>query len=130
MERVFDGLCFVKGRDNNIEIAIKRSSVCAFEDFLFARYQMHVQVYTHRVDVACNSSFKKMSEGVPLPAKIDEYIKWDDVSFIFLSPEKHQARLRKTLLDRELWKTIYESFEQDQSAALVICEKIKRRSWF
>lgn len=125
MDRVFDGLCLVKKSDS-IEIAIKRSSVGAFEDFLFARYQMHVQVYTHRVDVACNSSFKKISEGVPLPAKIDEYVKWDDESFIFLSPAAHQDRLRKTLLDRNLWKTVYESFEQDQAAAIVVCDRIRQ----
>ncbi|MCO5113005.1 MAG: HD domain-containing protein [Bdellovibrionaceae bacterium] len=126
LKRLQEGLCIVKERKSNKKLfSVLRKSITAFEDFLFSRFQMHVQIYTHKIDASCNSAFKKMAEisGYKLPSTIEEYILIDDENIL----EKN-VQLKKTLgdmiLNRKLWLLAIQSYSNDRSCDIILFEKI------
>lgn len=128
INRLLSGLCLTKNlKRNEYSLAIERSSVSAFEDFLFARFQMHVQLYTHRVDASCNLTLRKISEAdeFELPPKIEEYVTFDDESFLYKYNKPGFTKLKSFLLDRNLWKAIFQTFTADQTTAISIIQKFE-----
>jgi len=129
LNRLRDGLCIVKHQSKGFyQFGIMRKSLSAFEDFLFSRYQMHVQVYSHRTDANCNKIFdvlcSREEKPYELPPNVDKYLLVDDESFI------HQDNVPKELIEvireRKLWYLGFESFGNDKSLEQVIENKFKK----
>ncbi|MCA2960362.1 MAG: HD domain-containing protein [Silvanigrellales bacterium] len=99
-------------------LALRRSGVAAFEDFLRARWSMYQQVYFHKTATACEAmleALRKFCPALTLPLDTEAYLKLDDASF----PEWARARIPEgqeeagRLIDdlffnRYLWKRVYE----------------------
>lgn len=125
LKRLQEGLCIVKERKSGKKsFAILRKAITAFEDFLFSRFQMHVQVYTHKIDASCNKAFEELAKqsGFTLPASIDEYIEIDDENF--LDRDKNlKANLGEMIRNRKLWPMALQSYSNDRSNETALFEK-------
>ena len=102
LKRLQEGLCVVKDRKTGKKsFAILRKAITAFEDFLFSRFQMHVQIYTHKIDAACNKAFEEMAKqsDYTLPPTVDKYIEIDDENFLNQKPEL-EKNLSKMIRDQ------------------------------
>ena len=102
-------------------LALRKSGVAAFEDYLRARWSMYQQVYFHKTSTACEAmleSLRKSCKTYTLPLRLDEYLKLNDHTFpsvLRLESEKVSetesgaAQLCDDLFDtRRLWKRVYE----------------------
>jgi len=128
-------------------MAIKKSGLAAFEDFLRARWSMYQQVYFHRTSTACEAVvsyvFKNITQ-LTLPVDLDDYLKIDDWSFIdfasdiiIKSNNKNKEFIKKTLVElikeRKIWKIIYEenlekhSGSRSQSVSKLIVAELERK---
>jgi HD superfamily phosphohydrolase len=125
LERLLDGLVILSSNGKHeYTLAVKRSSLTAFEDFLFARFQMHVQIYTHRVDTSFNQALQTIvkSNNLSLPSKMEDYITFEDESFIHKFPDVKD--LQNLILHREKWHVVFESFNPDNGMTGPIVEKL------
>lgn len=125
LKRLQEGLCIVKDRKSGKKaFGILRKAITAFEDFLFSRFQMHVQVYTHKIDASCNKAFEEIvkQSGYTLPASIDEYIEIDDENFLD-QDEKLNENLGEMIRDRKLWPMALQSYSNDRSNETALFEK-------
>lgn len=120
-ERIVDSIAFYRAHNGQCHLAIRRSGLAAFEDYLRARLSMYEQVYFHKTSTACQSmlEYSHMLLGsFSLPVDPVAYLEIDDTSFHafvkekanFQSPEHAFGMriLRDSLYDRRLWKRIYE----------------------
>ena len=116
-DRLMDGLCLVRETHNgqDLAIAIKRGAVSALEDYLFSRFQMHVQVYTHRVDQKCNVALRVtgQSSGYTLPVEIEEYVELDDENLCDKAGDRLSA-FASVAKRREMWEMVHESYSHDE----------------
>lgn len=126
---MLDGLYVLeKVQSGNLELGVKKSSLSAFEDFLFARFQMHSQIYSHRVDGAFNSALTVLikKNGDSLPPEIHKYIELDDESFLTSKHIKPPPEmLRELLLNRQMWVLVYETNENSDEIHKKVESEIK-----
>lgn len=124
-ERITKGICFLK-TEKAFHICFKRKSLSALEDFIFSRFQMHSQIYTHRIDVSCNQSFMMIAEnsGYVLPSEIELYINFNDTNLIEASEGK-LSKFSAVVDDRKLWPIVFESFNVDLGNESVIITYIE-----
>lgn len=118
LERLLEGIFILQDSNNNsLTLALKKSSLTAFEDFLFARFQMHIQVYSHRVDAAFNIALEKIvvSQKKILPWSIKEYASIDDESFLSKMELTKNVDLTSLLFNREKWELLYETNDSSDS---------------
>lgn len=126
LDRLLDGLCLLQNKKTGeLLIGLKRNSLSALEHYLFARFQMHVQIYTHRIDGSCNESFVKLTKNSKyiLPSKISDYMKYDDSNILHIEEFKDISPIFQ---DRKLWKLLYESYNADTSNDEVIINMVKK----
>lgn len=127
-ERLLDSTVFYRNGNGHCHLALRRSGLSAFEDFLRARLSMYEQVYFHKTSTACQAMLEfaqQQADAVSLPVDLDRYIAMDDASFLThfeqgTSATRSQfapATLRHLLLERRLWKRIYEENVPRASAA-------------
>ena len=117
--RILDSTGFYfQPMEKKFHLAIRRSGVSAFEDFLRARWSMYQQVYFHKTATACEAMLECAQKSLgrfTLPLELEEYLKLDDYSFYefatrnITEENNFGVRLLKDLLfDRKLWKRVYE----------------------
>lgn len=124
-DRIAKGICFLKHKEICC-VGFKRKSLSALEDFIFSRFQMHSQVYTHKVDVSCNQSFKRIadSSNYVLPSKLELYIEINDTNLIEKSDGSLEA-FSSVINERKLWPIVFESFNQHIGNESIIMDLIK-----
>ena len=117
--RILDSACFYKDPStSNFHLAIRRSGVAAFEDYLRARWSMYQQVYFHKTATACEAMLETIHKTLnrfSLPLDLDRFLELDDSSF-YSYAQKHAASGRERglelladlLFGRRLWKRVYE----------------------
>lgn len=117
--RILDSACFYKDPiTSNYHLAIRRSGIAAFEDYLRARWSMYQQVYFHKTATACEAMLETAHKALnrfSLPLRLDEYLPLDDSSFFeFARKKSTDAKgrgvqlLQDLLYGRRLWKRVYE----------------------
>jgi uncharacterized protein len=99
-------------------LALRRSGVAAFEDYLRARWSMYQQVYFHKTATACEAmleTLKRNSPQLELPLELDGYLALDDCSFPIWAQQRLSAQeeaSKQLIVDlfynRHLWKRVYE----------------------
>lgn len=81
--------------ENQLQLAIERGGIQAFEEFVLARYFMFIQVYFHKtrryLDKALVKSLKALLPNGKYPEDIREYLKWDDVRILSLIAESEDS---------------------------------------
>ncbi|MFZ9519737.1 MAG: HD domain-containing protein [Silvanigrellaceae bacterium] len=117
--RILDSACFYKDEStSNFHLAIRRSGVAAFEDYLRARWSMYQQVYFHKTATACEAMLEAIHKTLnrfSLPLELDQFLELDDSSF-YSYAQKHVSNGRERgielladlLFGRKLWKRVYE----------------------
>lgn len=119
IERIVDSLGFYADEHGNCHLALKRSGVPAFEDYLRARLSTYEQVYFHKTSTGCEAMLDfahRHLDGFALPMDLDSFADVDDTNLIeyarrfALSPEAIFAHnvMRDMIRNRCLWKGVYE----------------------
>jgi HD superfamily phosphohydrolase len=117
--RILDSASFYKDtQTSNYHLAIRRSGVAAFEDYLRARWSMYQQVYFHKTATACEAMLEaahKLLGRFSLPLELDAFLALDDSSFLEYARSKATDSsnrglklLNDLLFGRRLWKRVYE----------------------
>ena len=130
LERLLEGIFVLESDTEGLVLGIKETSLSAFEDFLFARFQMQSQVYSHRIDSLFNSALTTMinnnaAEECKLPSEIIAYAEVDDDNFLFSEHITTSQPLKNLILWREKWSLIYEYSTQDNKLIDKIFKAIK-----
>lgn len=99
-------------------LALRRSGVAAFEDYLRARWSMYQQVYFHKTATACEAmleALRKLEPRLTLPIDVESYLKLDDASFpgwararLSQNDGEASALVEDLFFNRHLWKRVYE----------------------
>ena len=117
--RILDSACFYRDEmTKRYHLAVRRSGVAAFEDYLRARWSMYQQVYFHKTATACEAMLEAVHKSLnrfSLPLDLDQFLSLDDSSFFEFAKSKAadpQCKglklLRDLLFGRRLWKRVYE----------------------
>ncbi|MEY2988114.1 MAG: hypothetical protein RJB13_1635 [Pseudomonadota bacterium] len=117
--RILDSACFyMDPQTSHFHLAIRRSGVAAYEDYLRARWSMYQQVYFHKTATACEAMLEashKLLNRFSLPLELDEFLSLDDSTFLQYAKQQagtHHSRgiqiLNDLLFGRRLWKRVYE----------------------
>lgn len=119
--RILDSVSFYfNPKAQKYHLAIRRSGVAAFEDYLRARWSMYQQVYFHKTATACEAMLAQIKKLIPnytFPLNLDDYLKIDDSCFaqqlqehLAQHPQKNylEKNLSGLLFERKLWKRVYE----------------------
>ncbi len=93
-DRLFSSILFGVNKEGFPKLILHRQGLHAFEDFLFSRYQMYLQVYTHKTNTAFEVMLAQLSEKVKVqyPTDLKGFINFKDSSF----PAFMQAGLEKS----------------------------------
>ncbi len=149
--RILDAAFFYRNEDTRqLHLALHKSGLAAYEDFLRARMSMYQQVYFHKTGTACEamlSAFRRQVPGFSLPLDPSDYLRFDDHSFSYeiraakdsLVASSSAAEvegaiqlLDDLIKDRRLWKRVYEeshmrtSVSQTPSLTTAVCRLLKR----
>lgn len=103
-------------------LAIHESGLHAFEDYLVSRYQMYLQVYTHKTNTSFESLLDRVCDGLSFdyPTSAADFLKFTDSRFeaelrraVQTLPAPERAR-RLSLLDslfhgRNPWKMLFQN---------------------
>lgn len=120
LERILDSVGFyLNPQTNDYHMAMRKSGISAFEDYLRARHSMYQQVYFHKTATACEAMLeciKKQLLEYHLPIDLNEYLKIDDTTFFHHLKEKTSNQnsnyvlrvLMDLIYDRKIWKKVYE----------------------
>lgn len=124
VDRILDSLTIYENPDDHrLHLAIQYSGLPAFEDYLRARQSMYAQLYFHKTSTACEAMMQNMAKKIGswhLPAEVKSYGKMDEYQIHpclltagkeSVSKEnysKFEQLLNDLLLNRRLWKMIYE----------------------
>lgn len=136
--RILDSLNAYEDMDSgNFHVAIGLSGLSAFEDYLRARFSMYLQLYFHKTAVSAEAMLRFIKfylRDWKFPSNLKDYMKLDEYSFLEhinniaknslneVNLELFQGHLNKLLLDRNLWKRVYEitsSLKKDISKDLI-----------
>jgi len=114
LDRIAAALCFTGGKKPGP--AIHESGLHAFEDYLISRYQMYLQVYTHKTNTAFEEMFVALCSGLALsyPADSAGFLSFTDRTF----PAQVAARLAEL-----------PSGERARRAALADSLFVARKPW-
>lgn len=117
--RILDSACFyMDTQTSNYHLAIRRSGVAAYEDYLRARWSMYQQVYFHKTATACEAMLEaahKLLNRFSLPLELDQFLSLDDSTFLEYAKRNATTEsnrgidiLNDLLFGRRLWKRVYE----------------------
>lgn len=124
VDRILDSLTIYESpEDHRLHLAIQYSGLPAFEDYLRARQSMYAQLYFHKTSTACEAMMQNLTKKLGpwhLPAEAESYGKMDEYQIhpclLTAGREsvaqedyyKFKQLLDDLLLNRRLWKMIYE----------------------
>jgi uncharacterized protein len=122
--RLLDSACYYYlPQTKTYHLALQKSGVAAFEDYLRARWSMYQQVYFHKTATACEAMLehiRKKCSSYELPLDVNEYLKLNDHTFPEVlkreikvhtdsSDPRHYIDICDDLFDlRKLWKRVFE----------------------
>lgn len=117
--RILDSACFyMDTQTSSYHLAIRRSGVAAFEDYLRARWSMYQQVYFHKTATACEAMLEashKLLNRFSLPLNVEQFLSLDDSTFLEYAKQQSSSEssrgiqiLNDLLFGRRLWKRVYE----------------------
>lgn len=120
--RILDSISFYLNQSTGTyHLAIRRSGIPAYEDYLRARMSMYHQVYFHKTATACEAMLEQIKEQLnnpTFPLDLENYAKLDDHSihgfFQSFCPQSNSSQIDSVrlvdslLLNRKLWKRVYE----------------------
>jgi HD superfamily phosphohydrolase len=141
MERIVDSTAFYRDSGGLCHLAMRKSGLAAFEDYLRARLSMYEQVYFHKTSTACQAMLEYAHElmgAFSLPTEPEKYLSLDDASFLthakaaaLATPESEFGLciLEDLLLYRKLWKRIYEENipRQHASSTPSLCNVVSEK---
>ena len=121
-------------KEQSVHLAIQFSGMAAFEDYLRARNSMYLQLYFHKTAVAAEAMIKHLFRHIPgwtLPADPELYARIDEHSIYGALLDAAKSRLGKKpdeladftatlddlLLNRRIWKRVFEISGQDDRSA-------------
>lgn len=111
LERFISTLTVYKN-DKELQLAIERGGIQAFEEFVLARYFMFIQVYFHKsrrcLDEALIKSLKAILPNGKYPSEVEEYLKWDDARVLHSIAESDDPNV-KLFKNREMMSCVLES---------------------
>ena len=103
-------------RDGQVELALSRSAVFAFEDFLLSRHHMFLSVYLHHTAVSFDwmleAYYREAPEEFQVPADPDRFLRTDDVALLWAlrnSPNRWAQRIVR----RQGFKLLAQFTERD-----------------
>lgn len=132
VDRILDSLALYSNPgDGSIHLALQYAGLPAFEDYLRARQSMYAQLYFHKTTAACEAMLQKISEYLSswsLPVSISEYSSIDEyeIKSILQKEAKNLHKvdqlklntlLKDLLVNRNLWKLVYEVTEISTQAS-------------
>lgn len=99
---------------NNLYLALKKGGLCAFEEFVLARYFMFIQVYFHRtrrfLDKMLVEFLKRNLPEGKYPDEVGEYLTWDDDAvWRLIKDAQNTDEYANRLVKRRIMKCVYES---------------------
>ncbi|HHW90983.1 MAG TPA: HD domain-containing protein, partial [Clostridiales bacterium] len=114
LERLVSMLTVYKEDNNNLYLAIKKGGLCAFEEFVLARYFMFIQVYFHRTRRFLDKMLveflrQNLSDG-KYPDEVGEYLTWNDNTvWRLIRDAQDKDEYANRLMNRRIMKCVYES---------------------
>lgn len=122
--RILDSVCFYFDEPTKqYHLAIRRSGIPAYEDYLRARHSMYNQVYFHKTATACEAMLEYLKKKIPtfyFPLSVEEYVTLDDYNILSCFKQNNIFQFaRELLFERKLWKRVYEEtipFQATQTA--------------
>jgi len=104
-------------RDGRVELALSRSAVFAFEDFLLSRHHMFLSVYLHHTAVSFDWMLAAYYGEAPgefeIPADPERFLRTDDVALLWAlraSPNRWAQRIVR----RQGFKLLAQFTERDE----------------
>jgi HD superfamily phosphohydrolase len=114
-DRLLDSITAVEDDDGVLHLAVEMGGLQALEGFLLARYFMFQQVYLARVRRFYDLALVRFLETVlpggvyPTPAKLRQYLAWDDIHVLELSRRKAPRNIwAAALWRRQHWQVVSE----------------------
>ncbi|HMB01958.1 MAG TPA: HD domain-containing protein [Spirochaetota bacterium] len=118
LERLLSNMCFYM-QNHTPRICINYSGLQSFEDYLIGRYQMYIQIYTHKTNSAMEAMLSRVCSLIKFnyPVTIKNFCGFTDdklYELIIKAPLKNNnyRKLRQRLCDdlfknRRPWKKIF-----------------------
>jgi uncharacterized protein len=104
-------------RDGRMELALARSAVFAFEDFLLSRHHMFLSVYLHHTaasyDWMLESYFREAVGEFEIPAEPDRFLHTDDVALLS-ALRASRNRWAQRIVRRQGFKLLAQFTERDE----------------
>ncbi len=123
---------YYKPNDKVMQLAVKRSGIHAFEEFVIARYFMFIQVYFHKtrryLDKLLMDNIASILPNSKYPDNIDAYLQWDDLAVINRIKETQPVNPNaKKFLKRTVMSCVYEtSAHSNRGNDYLLCGLIKK----
>lgn len=112
--------------DKQAYLGISERAVVTFDDFLLSRFHMFLMVYFHYRSVCLEKLIRKYfdsSDEYSIPADIDAYCEHDD-NFLIKYLKKSSSPYAKAIIQNEIPRKIFESFNNEQYETLLELEKV------
>ena len=104
-------------RDGQVELALSRSAVFAFEDFLLSRHHMFLSVYLHHTAVSFDWMLEAYYREAPgefeIPAAPDLFLRTDDVALLW-ALRKSSNPWAQRIVRRQGFKLLAQFTERDE----------------
>ena len=120
LPRLIENLCFYQDTKGIFHVAITQKGIQAFEDYLYRRHQMYLQVYIQRTNTAFESMLRELAKlcQINLPLDSKEFMEINDQNFTSWldNHAPSQTKIKKEYNElvndlfnrRKPWKTIYQ----------------------
>jgi HD superfamily phosphohydrolase len=120
-------------KDGKAHLALSRSAVFAFEDFLLSRYHMFVSVYYHQTtvnfDYMLRRYYEETSGEFEIPSDPEQFLTCDDVALQY-ALRHSQNPWAKRIVTRQGYRLLAQFTERDEGYDLVALERALREAGF
>lgn len=131
LPRLLDSIgCYQNPETKNYHLAIRRSGVSAFDDFLRARLSMYNQVYFHKTATACEAMLDhihRLKPDLTFPLDLKSYFNLDDTNIAYFL--KIDDEILENLFSRRvLWKKVFEESvpKNGETSTTSLCPRIQK----
>ena len=109
-------------RDGQVELALSRSAVFAFEDFLLSRHHMFLSVYLHHTAVSFDwmlgAYYREAPGEFEIPADPAQFLRTDDVALLWALRGSSNPWAQR-IVQRQGFKLLAQFTERDEGYDLV-----------